>query len=291
MLFSHIVDERVWEEERVSPFEELILSWNAARPKTGEYQIFLSVHSQWWSDWMPYAFWGSDTQMSFRTQTPQACISQDTLIAKQKLDGFRVKIVCKETDLSGFRVLYACTSNPTEFQSNPVGPLPGVQLPLKSLLSQRNLKHPRHLDLCSPTSTTMAIQFLLKEIDTDPLHFAKGAHDAGFDIYGNWAEASHRLGEKFSCYIERLSGFTQLHELLLQELPVVVSVQGPLKGAPLPYANGHLILVSGWDPVQKRVLCADPAEPNVMTSYALSDFLIAWGRRRNLAYLFKKKVG
>ena len=284
--------EFVWHKSDVAPFEELILSWNAKRPRLGAYQLFLSVHAKEWSKWIPYALWGAKEQKSYHTVTPLATVFQDTLEAKTPLNGFRVKIIGHNTDLSGVRSLHACLTNPKEFAIQPVAELPTLEWKIDSLHCQRGLKHPRCLDLCSPTSTTMAVNFLSKKARINPLLFAKRVHDAGFDIYGNWAfnvaESFHRLGEGFSCSVERLGSFQELHQLLSEQTPVVVSVKGPMPGAPLPYAEGHLILVNGWDNAKRRVLCADPAEFNVMTSYAIEDFLTAWGRRRNLAYVFRR---
>ena len=74
-------------------------------------------------------------------------------------------------------------------------------------------------------------------------------------------------------------------------LVVVISKDLWRDSFPLPYEEGHLIVVKGYDASKKRVLCMDPAYPtNAETNveYPYEAFMDAWGRRRRLAYLFSK---
>lgn len=77
-----------------------------------------------------------------------------------------------------------------------------------------------------------------------------------------------------------------------QGTPVIVSVRGPLTGSARPYAKGHLLVVIGYDSLNQKVICMDPAFPKdseTHVSYGLSDFVQAWNRRGNVAYVFTKK--
>ncbi len=156
------------------------------------------------------------------------------------------------------------------------------------------LPHPRHRDLCSPTATTAAINFLLKKRAVDPLAFAKEVHDSGFDIYGNWvlnmAAAYEALRGNYQTLVARLPDFCTVYAQLVKGLPVVVSIKGTLPRAQIAYPYGHLILIIGYEGNKKEVLCMDPAfnsDPETLVSYPIEPFLEAWGARRNLAYLFK----
>jgi hypothetical protein len=105
----------------------------------------------------------------------------------------------------------------------------------------------------------------------------------------NVAEASHHLGNQWMCWVERLNGFQDIYDRLIQNTPVIVSVRGPLPGSAQPYAKGHLLVVKGYDPSEKKVLCMDPAFPDeksTLISYDLEDFITAWQRRGKIAYLF-----
>jgi hypothetical protein len=88
--------------------------------------------------------------------------------------------------------------------------------------------------------------------------------------------------------VERLLDFEALYQQLDRGVPVIVSVRGPLPGSASPYAKGHLLVVRGYDASSQKVLCMDPAFPadeKTLVSYELSDFIQAWDRRGNLAYI------
>ncbi len=73
---------------------------------------------------------------------------------------------------------------------------------------------------------------------------------------------------------------------------MIVSVRGPLINSATPYARGHLLVVIGFNPEKGEVICMDPAFPTdekTHVRYPLADFLQAWERRGNLAYLFSLK--
>lgn len=100
------------------------------------------------------------------------------------------------------------------------------------------------------------------------------------------------LGPKWNCWVERLNGFDEVYNQLLQGNPVVVSVRGPLKGSAAPYTKGHLMAVIGYRPIEHKVICMDPAFPSdqeTIVEYDLEDFLQAWSRRGKIAYVFTTK--
>ena len=167
-----------------------------------------------------------------------------------------------------------------------------INLPVPPI-SQMLLAHPRARHLCSPTSTSAVVNYL-KGTSIKPIPFSSHVHDNVHDIYGNWvlntAHAAALLGKPWHCWVQRLYGFDELYEQLKKGIPVVVSIKGPLEGAPLPYEEGHLIVVKGYDASKKHVLCMDPAYPThaeTSAAYPYESFMDAWGRRR-LAYFFCK---
>lgn len=286
-----------WKEENLSPFDELMLSWNAARPRGGKLQFYVSVKTDAWSPWLLYASWGNDKQSSFSTEEAPVKVYQDALeITDGKATGFRIKIIPEDgSSLASIRGLHVYTN------SDRSKKLPARDLDLTSVhikvpgLSQMALDHIRNKDLCSPTSTAAVTRYLANDYTIDPMGFAQQAWDSGFDIYGNWvlnvAQASAHLGSGWDCWVERLNGFNTIHNYLKQGTPVVVSVRGPLPGSAQPYAKGHLLVVTGYDALNKQVMCMDPAFPtdkDTYVSYDLVDFIEAWNRRGNTAYVFKK---
>ena len=92
---------------------------------------------------------------------------------------------------------------------------------------------------------------------------------------------------------ERLNGFDQIHQRLIQGTPIIVSVRGPLHGSALSYSAGHLMVVIGYDSLNQKVICMDPAFPSddqTHVSYDLSNFIEAWSRRGKVAYIFSKNL-
>jgi cell wall-associated NlpC family hydrolase len=275
-------------EENTPPFDELILSWNADRPATGDYEIYVSVKiDSDWSPWHLYASWGADGQSSFLSSIDTFDLPQG-----QKATGFQIKTVPAE----GIRSLHVYTNGTkvTEAQQNISYTIP-VALSVAGF-SQMALDHERANALCSPTSTAAVVHYLTNNPQINALDFAKKVWDRGCDIFGNWpfnvAQAAAELGPSWQCWVERLDGFDEIYRRLHQGTPVVVSIRGPLPGSALPYAQGHLIAVVGYDPEQQQVLCMDPAFPSdkeTRVSYDLSDFIQAWNRRGRIAYIFAKK--
>jgi len=283
-----------WLESEVELFDELILSWNAKRPDCGSYHIYVSVLLEDWSSWVLYGVWGKDEQKGSDEKNDYIVMDQDVLNLKKgkKGRGFKVKIEAVEGALlqnfSSLHVFINQAESSSEFEADD------INLDVEGI-SQFSLDHRRKSDLCSPTSTACVINYLLGNSRVDPAEFAEKAKDQKFDIYGNWvlnvAEASHRLGSSWFCYVCRLSGLNELFSHIHDQRPVVVSVKGPLKDSALPYRSGHLLVVKGYDARKKMVYCMDPAfypDSDTEVLYEVEEFLQAWGRRGKIAYIFKK---
>ena len=303
-LEAHMMHQREvgthWQEEGILPFDELMLSWNAARPLQGKYLFYVSVKTEDWSPWLLYAAWGSDGQSSFHEKADQEPVRvyQDALevLEGQKATGFQIKVVPEGLAvLEDIHALHVYTNGDRlQDPKQMVLDVPSIGLSLPGI-SQMVLNHERPTSLCSPTSTTSVVRYLLNCPDVDPVYFAQNVWDGGFDIFGNWvfsvAQAATELGKDWNCWVERLAGFEAVYQRLQQGAPVVVSIRGPLTGSAQPYASGHLIAVIGYDSLRQRVLCMDPAFPaddQTLVSYDLLDFTQAWNRRGRVAYVFQR---
>lgn len=292
--------ESEWKEEGLLPFDELMLSWNAARPALGKFLFYISVKTNEWSPWLLYASWGNEGQSSFQSASPESPVKvfQDALevLDGKKATGFQIKIIAEgSASLKSIHGLHVYTNGDKgQGEQKPTFDTASIDLKIPGL-SQMILDHSRHKDLCSPTSTAAVIRYLSKDSALDPVDFTKQVWDAGFDIFGNWvfnvAGASTYFGSEWKGWVERLNGFDDIYRYLAQGAPVVVSVRGPLPGSAQPYAKGHLMAVIGYNAAQKRVMCMDPAFPSndqTHVTYDLSDFIQAWGRRGNVAYVFTR---
>jgi Peptidase_C39 like family len=292
-------DQYTWEQDSIS-FDELIVSWNAMRPQCGRFQISVSVKINGiWSPLYPYASWGNGGQQGGNVHDTSIRIKEDILelLNGRQATGFRIVLKAEEgAHLDEFYSLHACASViTTVFSEKMIAFDHSFDLSVP-LISQMQLHHPRHRDMCSASATAAAVSYLMKIDRLDPVSFALQAHDDAFGILGNWvlntAQASSILGKHWSCWVERLSGFHDIYNHLKRNIPVVVSVKGPLSGSALPYNQGHLIVVKGYSHQEKHVLCMDPAfaeDKLTEVRYCLNDFLEAWSRRGCIAYIFKAK--
>jgi hypothetical protein len=301
MVHQRFPIEQEWEEENLTPFDELIISWNALRPVEGKFLFYVSVKINKWSPWLLYAAWGSQGQSSFisTTQIAPVRVYQNALevVGGKKATAFKIKIIAEGcAALTNIQAVHVYTNGDrTRELQQPVSCSTSIYLPVSGL-SQMSVNHPRHAALCSPVSTLAVIYYLSNNYAVDPRCFAQNIWDAGFDIFGNWvfnaAQASIHLGFGWDVWIERLDGFDNVCHYLTQGAPVVVSVRSPLPGGARYYAKGHLIDVIGYDALHQKVICMDPAFPtNSQThvSYDLSDFTKAWSRRGNVAIVFSKR--
>lgn len=289
--------EEEWKEE-VAPFDELILSWNGARPIVGKYLFYISVKTNEWSPWLLYAQWGSEGQESFNSENASARVYQDALElrAGKKATGFHIRFVSEgNAPIHQIYHLHVYTNGYRTGQrirnrnDSPIY----LQVPG---LSQIALPHIRNTSLCSPTSTTAVTRYLANK-HIDPIIFAQNVWDKGFDIFGHWvfnvAQASAELGKEWKCWVERLNSFDDIYLRLHQGTPVIVSIRGPLPGGAFNYDQGHLIAVIGFDPSLQKVIAMDPAfssDDATHVLYDLSDFIQAWSRRGKIAYIFSRKT-
>lgn len=289
-----------WAEENLFPFDELMMSWNAIRPVEGKFNFYIRVKTDQWSPWLLYASWGNEGQSSFLRTSEESSIRifQDTLEVKEgkKATAFHVKIITEGcSDLKNIYALHVYTNSDKDQDLEKVdSSLSTVYLKVPGI-SQMALNHIRYRDLCSPASTASVVRYLSNNHKIDAVDFAQQVWDSGFDIFGNWvfnaAQASACLGPNWNCWVERLNGFNSIYQYLKQGIPVVVSIRGPLKGSAQAYSQGHLLVVIGYDSLNQKVMCMDPAFPldhQTHVYYDFSDFVQAWNRRGNLAYVFDK---
>jgi Peptidase_C39 like family len=281
-------------------FTQLIFSWNSFRPKRG-YFIFKAqvrdAQTKRWYDWHKMVEWGTHVQRSFRHETLGTTYHHVRLELprNKQADALRIKIEAHDgASLSKLQAIFVSISNLSKFKSEAKDQsllqLPTAKVTGVPAQSQMVLHHTKKEVLCSPTSLTMVVSYLIQK-PVDAVGFARKAHDDGLDAYGSWpfntASAFEQVKGNYLFRVQRLASFADLHQLLKRKIPVVVSVRGNIEGAAKEYDQGHLLVVVGWDKERKKVLCHDPAfdaNSKVPVAYDLRSFLTAWERSRRLAY-------
>jgi len=296
----------VWQHKPEKPFTELIVSWNAKRPHSGKITFYVSVKHTKWSSWQRIAEWTKTGQRTFVNKLDPLVHTKHVRVEMQRGRlgrEFRIKAICSGgAHKESLKALFGCSSNHNHFvKDSPYFTKPSTAIRGVPRQSQMVLNHPRKYDLCSPTSLSMILHYFKglasKKTHQLPLHqyasnFADKVHDNGYlDIYGNWllnvAQAYDSCcGDIFYC-VKRLNGINELYGYLKRKIPVAVSVRR-LKGGATPYANGHFLVVIGWNKKTKSIICVDPAfstNKATLKTYNISDFIKAWGMSRNLSYV------
>ena len=289
----------LFEKENIQPFTQLIFSWNASRPEQGHFSFYVQVRdvaTQRWGMWHHMADWGNAIQQSYMSKsdgTSSFVHVRLEIESKKYADAFRIKIIPqKSASLASVHRLSVALADFNGLKAeNSVDQLPSVHIVGVPLIAQFALDHPDASRICSPVSCAMLIDFLTHK-EKDPIDCALNSFDNGLGVYGSWpynmAHAFEACEGKVHFSVQRMNTFADLHQRLMSEMPVIVSVRGTLPGALKAFPHGHLIVVVGWDNATREVLCHDPAaerHEDVFKRYPIEDFLRAWERSHRLAYI------
>lgn len=284
-------------------FSQLVFSWNAFRPDQGFFRFSGRVRdaeTHEWSPWYVMIEWGASVQKSYADKDTTSRLSEYIHVRLEMLnnhlsDNFEIRTEAFDgADFNAIKMMAVCLSNMQAFTHEQISDehkkLKFVHIQGIPQRSQMILSHPTPRVICSPTSTSMLVEYLCHTW-IDPVDFAERSYDHGLKAYGSWpfnsAHAFTCCNGKVFFRITRLHSFATLHACLCAQIPVVVSVRGDIVGAPQSYPNGHLLLVVGYDPKSSTVLCHDPAhasDQEVFVGYDLESFLAAWERSYRLAY-------
>lgn len=289
----------VFVKENTPKFTQLIFSWNAHRPK-GHYTFYVQSRNastkQWTNSWIKMIDWGKGIQRShYYATNPDTSYVYVRLeeLGGSRADAFKIKVECNGgATLADLRLLSACISDLSKFKHEQLGILNNLKsVDIKGVpkIAQFELGHEKQDAMCSTSSLTMLLDYLLNK-SLDPLEVAEGAFDNGLNAYGSWPfNAAHAFELCYNKFfrVRRLPSFKDLHGYLTRGFPVIVSVRGAIATAPQEYPNGHLILVCGFNPRSKKVICHDPAFPSseVRHEYDLGEFVRAWERSNRLSYV------
>ncbi|WP_164007821.1 peptidase C39 family protein [Pyxidicoccus trucidator] len=152
---------------------------------------------------------------------------------------------------------------------------------------------------CSPTSTTMLLDYWGQKLGRPELHTtvpaaADRTYDWAYEGTGNWpfntAYASAMGGGALHGMVLRLDSFTQVERLIAAGIPVIISIayeEGALAGSPVRRLDGHLIVVKGFT-AEGDVVCNDPAfktNETVEVTYKREQLWRAWRHSRHAAYV------
>lgn len=296
----------VFEKQLRFPASQLIISWNIMRPRMGYYTVYVqALLNNSWTAWYKIAEWGAGMQRSFErlsSNGPSFCYVRFEMPAGLHTQACRIKVEAHDgASLDAIAHIAVSAADyqkfVPEYGSGKHFSLPSVMVHGVPTFSQMRLNSVDHDRMCSPTSVAMVLSYLMHHT-IDPLAVARGVRDQGLNSYGSWAfntaYAFDATNGAAFFMVTRLNNFADLYAYLRNKLPVVVSVRGPMRTMPpgKTYADGHLLVVVGWNDKTKRVICNDPAfstDDAVRHSYDINDFLAAWERSYRLAYVVRPR--
>jgi hypothetical protein len=303
---THDQKEVVIEKKTVSPFTQLIISWNADRPTCGDYTFWVQgkdAQSGAWSGWHKMMSWGASCQRSYLSNADT--IAQHYHVRFEacpgkKMNGFRIKVTpqhgAQVQHVHAITVAYADFTKFMPEDAALYNNLASVRIKKVPRRSQFALKHPEKHRLCSPTSCAILIEYFSQ--NRCNMHtVAHNVFDHGLDSYGSWpfnmAHAFELCEGSHWWRVIRMNSFAGIYKMLVQGYPVAVSVRGSLPGAPKSYNDGHLIVIIGYDASTGTVICHDPAcatDHKSVRNYPLADFLRAWEKSHRLTYCVYERL-
>lgn len=294
-------------QQQVPAFSQLMISWNALRPKQGYFLFEAAVQyaDGHWSTWMPLARWGARIQQTLESQDKRGAKNYYVRVEMPEHNlgiGYNIRVrALKGAPIEDLHTFLVTTSDFGKMTSD-VSNTELKGLPLKIIdgvprYTQMIPNYPDARKICSPTSLSMLLGHTLKR-RFQPYRVAKLVWDDGLKVWGSWqmntAAAYPLIQQTHHIYATRLSSAIELYANLVQNRPVCVSIRGPLPGAaPIYTQRGHIIVVVGMDPQNNRIIVNDPAFESlkeVQHTYRLTDFLRAWELSHRLAYILVPKT-
>jgi hypothetical protein len=303
------------EVEAVFPFDELIASFNVTTP--GSTGVTLDVRIEQdgaWSPWVYLQSWGKTLTPPDRpTHWDGGRVRVDTMFLDKPATKYqaRVSFASFEYDPSAprpaIRRLSVCysgivtdpdrrakilrgSSGPSTRPSSLGNWARDLDVPFRGQGDDRNPKAIRKL-ICSPTSTSMVLQFY--GFDRPTVENATAIYDPFNDLFGNWGRAVARAGEfGLDAYLARFRNWDQVHALIARGVPVIASIRfrkGEVKGFLYEFTRGHLLVIRGFKP-NGDVIVNDPARKNQGNGviYKADEMAKAWFNHGGVGYVIER---
>jgi uncharacterized protein YvpB len=266
---------------KTSPFEYMILSWNADTPGDSNVTIHGRVRVKGeWSKWLSWGTWstssypGADgkTRMPGSATAPEqedaiAKVATDELYVKgrdgETADAFQYRLILNSGSESAnkphVRLMASTVRNTLAGQAIPAA-VPANAAELAELdhdldvpVYSQSVRDPMIASsICSPTSVAMALEYFGHEVT--PEQSAWLACDYVGNMFGNWSfnvasAASFDLSGYVAYFIQEEGGdpWLQVKEQIAAGNPVIVSVRyrSPESSEPYPVVEGVPISSTG----------------------------------------------
>ncbi len=290
-------------------FTELIPSYNPhCPPQTGlRFDVRTrDAISAKWSNWFYLGSWGRTLTSGEREiQSEFGAVDVDTLKLTRPADAYQVRVhfyafILDEKVNPTLRRLSGVYSGaiseivPTNLNLIPISLTPDfacdIPVPFRA---QGNAAKPLRPEICSPTSVSMVMQYLGRDIPTE--ENALAIYDSEYGLFGNWARAVAWAGENgFDAWMTRYRNWDQVKATLAQGQPIIASIRfdkGQCPSFVLQQTDGHLIVIRGIKS-NGDLIVNDPAsrDKGKAAIYKASELAKAWFEHGGVGYIIRKPL-
>lgn len=294
--------------------DHLIPSWHATTPAGTWLQLHVRAKlPSGWTGWYRLPIWSSDASTLKRHSVKLPAdatggVDVDTFFLKspQTASAYQLSVTLFSTSPTvspALHMVAAVASRDAKIypQSPPNPAVWGTALPVPG----RSQALPEYKDKgfggggevwCSPTSTSMVMEYWSQVLASAPLNLgvpeaAAGCFDWVYDGTGNWP-FNTAFASQYGLFglVTRLYSMTEAEAWIQAGVPLIISISfkaGELPGAPITKTNGHLIVVRGFDK-NGDVLVNDPAARDnaaTLLTYPRAALEAAWTHSHRTAYI------
>jgi len=294
--------------------DHLIPSWHATTPPGTWIQLHVRAKlPSGWTAWYRLPIWASDAALVKRRSVKLPAdanggVDVDTFFLKspQVASAYQLSVTLFSTSAAVSPTLHmvaAAASRDAKVypQSPPHASVWGKNLPVP----QRSQALPEYKDKgfggggevwCSPTSTSMVMEYWSQVLASAPLNLsvpdaAAGCFDWVYNGTGNWPfNTAFAASQGLFGIVTRLYSMSEAESWIAAGVPLIISISfkpGELPGAPISKTNGHLLVVRGFD-ASGNVIVNDPAardNASVQLTYPRAALEAAWTHSHRTAYL------
>ena len=254
--------------ETEMPFTELLPSWNATTPEQTGVRFDVRVRDAVtgaWTDWLYIGSWGRTLVDLHRiTESGPAHVRIDELRSSKPANAYQIRarlysFTFDESVVPTIRRVSVCASGPQgsvvakRDDSMRIAAMAAgndwrrnLDVPYRA---QGDSPRPLQPQICSPTSTSMVLQYW--GIDRPTLENAMAIYDGEYDMFGNWNRAVQRCGELgANGWLTRFRNWDEVHPYIAAGVPVIASIRfnaGEFPSSLLKASNGHLIVIRGFN--------------------------------------------
>lgn len=280
------------------PFDELLVSWNVARPQDGAFTVEIAVKEDTgvFSPWLEVGVAGrvpGDRRRSIEYARGRIDVDWFRATGGSRFLAARARLRGADADCRLDRIAFCFTDRAGTTLASPRADFRPIDLKVP-IASQQAAPESLRSRICSPTALSMVLAY--RGVALDPETLAARVHDAEHDVYGNWPR-SIQVAYEAGCpgFLTRFANWDEVNRAFSAGQPLIASIgvePGQLTGAPYERTTGHLVVLRGFDE-RGDVRVNDPAAPesSVGRVYARRELETVWMRRGGTAYVIEARRG